>query len=170
MPDQSQVMLMTERLRFETWKSEDLDLLFELHADPRVQTSYAPGPNKWTMEAINLRLTRYLEEQANFGFTKWKLSLSDGTFIGRAGWSPWEEATLEIGYAIKPQFWNNGYASEAARALLAWGQTHRKQNSFAGFALPNNVASRRILEKLGMEFVDYRDIAGAAFAYYELKV
>jgi [ribosomal protein S5]-alanine N-acetyltransferase len=169
-PDQSQVMLTTERLRFETWKPEDLDLLFELHADARVQTSYAPGPNKWTTEGIKLRLTGYMEEQANFGFTKWKLSLSDGTFIGRAGWSPWEESTLEIGYAIKPQFWNNGYGSEAVRALVAWGQAHRPQDTLVGFALPNNDASRRILEKVGMEFVDFRDIAGAAFAYYELKV
>mgnify|MGYP002085118139 CR=1 FL=1 len=170
MEDQSLFMLMTERLRFETWKREDKDLLFELHADPRMQKSYAPGPNKWTIQAIELRLTGYMEEQANFGFTKWKLCLSDGTFIGRAGWSPWGKATLEIGYAIKPQFWNNGYASEAASALLAWGQAHHPHDTLVGFALSNNSASRRILEKIGMKFVDYRTIAGVDNAYYELKI
>jgi RimJ/RimL family protein N-acetyltransferase len=107
-PDQSQLMLTTERLQFETWRPEDKNLLFDLHADPRVQTSYAPGPHKWTMEGIDRRLTGYMEEQAGFGFTKWKLSLSDGT-------------------------------------------------------------SRRILERIGMKFLDYRQIVGAEFAYYELK-
>jgi [ribosomal protein S5]-alanine N-acetyltransferase len=87
--NEPQIMLETGRLRFETWKPEDKDLLFELHADPRVQTSYAPGPNKWTAEGIERRLAGYMEEQAKFGFTKWKLCLAvDGTFIGRAGWSP----------------------------------------------------------------------------------
>ncbi len=111
-----------------------------------------------------------MNEQASAGFTKWKLSLSDGTFIGRAGWSPWEEDSLEIGYAVKPQFWNKGYASEAAVALMAWAKVHRPRESLVGFALPGNVASRRILEKIGMEFLDYREIAGAAFVYYQYKI
>ncbi len=58
-------------------------------------------------------------------------------------------------------FWNNGYATEAASALLTWGQAHRPHDSFVGFALPNNGSSRRILERIGMKFVDYRDIARA---------
>ncbi len=48
MPDQAQVMLLSERLRFETWMPQDIDLLFDLHADPLVQKNYAPGPHKWT--------------------------------------------------------------------------------------------------------------------------
>jgi RimJ/RimL family protein N-acetyltransferase len=162
-------MLTTERLRFQTWRIEDLNLLFDLHSDPRVQVAYAPGPHKWTMDGIKKRLTGYMAEQNNHGHTKWKLSLSDGTFIGRAGWSPWEENELEIGYAIKPQFWNNGYASEAALALLSWAQTRHPHKTLVGFALPNNAASLRILEKLGMTFLDHRIIAGAEFAYYQFK-
>jgi [ribosomal protein S5]-alanine N-acetyltransferase len=168
--NQSQIMLTTNRLRFETWRQEDVDLLFELHADPRVQTSYAPGRHKWTIEGINRRLTEYMQEQTGFGFTKWKLSLSDGTFIGRAGWSPWEEATLEIGYAIKPQFWGNGYASEAAQTLLSWARANRPFDYLVGFALPSNLASLKILEKMGMELLDYREIAAAKFAYYKLDL
>ena len=161
--------MKTERLRFSTWRHVDANLLFELHADPRVQTAYPPDPFKWTLEGINRRLTEYMQEQTDFGFTKWKLSLSDGTFVGRAGWSPWEEATLEIGYAIKPQFWGNGYASEAAYSLLGWAREHRPKASLVGFALPSNYASLRVLEKIGMEFLEYRVIAGANFAFHTLK-
>jgi [ribosomal protein S5]-alanine N-acetyltransferase len=169
--DQSRVMLTTERLRFENWRNEDLDLLYDLHVDPRVQISYAPGPHKWTTEGIKKRLAGYMAEQQNHGHTKWKLGLHDGTFIGRAGWSPaGEEAKIEIGYAIKPEFWNNGYASEAALALLSWAQTHQPHKTLVGFALPNNVASLRILEKLGMTYLDHRIIAGAEFAYYQFEI
>jgi [ribosomal protein S5]-alanine N-acetyltransferase len=167
--DNSKVMLTTERLRLETWRTDDLDLLYDLHADPRVQAAYAPGPYKWTTDGIKKRLAEYMAEQQNYGFTKWKLCLPDGTFIGRAGWSPWGRNELEIGYAIKPDFWNNGYASEAAIALLSWAQAHHPQQTLVGFALPNNGASLRVLEKLGMTFVDRRVIAGAEFAYYEVK-
>lgn len=169
MLDQAQLMLQTERLRFETWRLEDHPLLFELHADPLVQKSYAPGPHKWTREGIDRRLSGYMKEQTDHGFTKWKLSLTNGTFIGRAGWSPFEEGTLEIGYAIKRQYWNKGYATEAALALMSWAQTHQSQYGLVGFAFPNNVASCRILEKIGMTLLDHRQIAGAEFAFYSFK-
>jgi [ribosomal protein S5]-alanine N-acetyltransferase len=165
----SQVMLKTERLCFETWTSDDFALLNDLHGDLRVQLSYAPGSHKWTKEGIERRLFGYIEEQAKFGFTKWKLSLPNGTFIGRAGWSPYVEASLAIGYAIKPEFWSNGYASEAAIALMNWAQARWPNESFVGFALPHNQHSLRILEKIGMTFRDYRQIAGAEFAFYEFK-
>lgn len=89
-----------------------------------------------------------------------------GALDGRRG----KKNSLEIGYAVKPQFWNKGYASEAAVALMAWAKVHRPRESLVGFALPGNVASRRILEKIGMEFLDYREIAGAAFVYYQYKI
>lgn len=163
------MMLRTERLCFEAWQTEDKALLFELHSDPRVQTAYVPDPKKWTMAGIERRLNGYMNEHARFGITKWKLKLPDGTFIGRAGWSPWEENSLEIGYAIKPEFWRNGYASEAAFALVSWAKVHHPPNELVGFALPDNLGSRRVLEKIGMKFSDFREIAGASFAYYTIR-
>ncbi|MFM5924536.1 MAG: GNAT family N-acetyltransferase [Novosphingobium sp.] len=159
-------VLRSKRLVFQTWVPEDECLLFDLHSDLRVQKSYAPGPEKWTRAGIAKRFGEYREEQANFGLTKWKVSLLDGTFAGRGGWSPWGEGTLEIGYAFKPEFWGFGLASEAAEALLGWALQHRVDSQLVGFALTDNAASRRILEKLGMEFVDLRQIGGIENAYY----
>lgn len=95
-------VLTTARLRFDRWTDDDFEALFALHADPRVQPSYAPGPEKWTRVGIVARLAGYRDEQVRLGFTKWRLGLHDGTFLGRAGWSPWEDGALEIGYAILP--------------------------------------------------------------------
>lgn len=76
------------RLRFDRWRPEDFELLYELHSDSRVQTGFASGPEAWTKDGIRKRLDDYIAEQERFGITKWKLSLLDGTFIGRGGWSP----------------------------------------------------------------------------------
>lgn len=161
-------MLTTDRLRFDCWSASDFDDLYALHADPRVQPSYAPGPEEWTRESIAGRLAGYRDEQARLGFTKWKLSLHDGTFIGRAGWSPWREGALEIGYAILPEAWGHGLATEAARALVQWARASRPaEQRLVGFARAHNRASRRVLERSGLAFVDLRDIGGLPHSFHE---
>jgi RimJ/RimL family protein N-acetyltransferase len=86
---------------------------------------------------------------------------------GRAGWSQFEDGSIEIGYAIKPEFWGHGYAGEAATALMQWAKSNRPENRLVGFALPSNKASLRILERIGMEILENRKIAGAEVAFYE---
>ena len=160
-------MLASERLRFDGWSREDHASLYALHADPRVQRSYGPCPEKWSAAGITQRLDGYIAEQARHGFTKWKLSLADGTFVGRAGWSPWCEGTLEIGYALRPEFWGCGLGGEAAQALMDWAVATLPPWRLAGFALTHNVASQRILSRIGMTFIDHRIIAGVENSYFE---
>lgn len=159
------VMLTTDRLVFATWRDRDLDDLHALHVDPRVQRSYGPEPEKWTREGIAARLALYRREQAEYGFTKWRMTLRDGTYVGRGGWSPWETDGVEIGYALRPTLWGQGYGGEAAQALLAWARTNVTSRTRAGFALTHNAPSRRILETIGLTFTDLRLIAGVENAY-----
>ena len=159
--------LASNRLRFDRWLKDDFTLIYGLHADPRVQVGYSAGPEAWTEEAIQQRLTDYIAEQDKIGFSKWKLSLQDGTFIGRAGWSRWGKSELEIGYAIKPVFQGHGYASEACKRLIEWGQERRSER-LVGFALLNNSASRHILQRAGMVYDDDRLINGVLNAFYSV--
>ena len=158
-------ILASSRLRFDAWSAEDLPLLHALHADTAVQAGYASDPEMWTSAGIEKRLHAYMAEQEEFGHTKWKLSLRDGTFVGRAGWSPWE-GQLEIGYAIRPNHQRQGFAREAATALIDWALRHRAAQQLVGFALVHNAASRRVLESIGMRLVDERMLAGALNAFY----
>lgn len=163
-------VLRTERLRFDLWTDTDFEDLYALHADPRVQPSYAPGPDKWTREGIAVRLQGYRDEQALHGFTKWRLGRHDGTFLGRAGWSPWDGGALEIGYAILPVAWGHGYATEAASALTVWACATRPPGQrLVGFAREHNLASRRVLERSGLAFVDMREIGGLPHAFHEVR-
>lgn len=157
--------LTTERLRFDLWKQKDANALYHLHADPRVQAGYPFGPDMWTREAIEQRLTGYIAEQERGGLTKWKLSLRDGTFIGRAGWSSWADGALELGYAISPEFQGRGYAVEASLSLVRWALATRPER-LVGFALLSNSASRHILLRTGMIYEGDHLIRGAMHAFY----
>lgn len=158
--------LSTQRLRLDAWNPEDLPLLFALHSDPRIQSGYSEEADTWTEPFIKTKLARFIEEQETRGITKWKMSLHDGTFVGRAGWSPWEGKELEIGYAISPEHQNRGYAVEAASALLADARRTRRTEQLVGFALIGNIASRRVLERIGMIYSGQRLISGAQHAFY----
>ncbi len=155
----------SERLRFDAWRAEDLPLLYALHADPAVQTGYSVGPEAWTWAGLERRLTSFIDEQRRFGLTKWKLSLRDGPFIGRAGWSPHADG-LELGYAVMPAFQGRGFAREAAVASIAWARHHRPSEDLVAFALVGNSASRRVLETAGMRLVDERMVHGALHAFF----
>jgi RimJ/RimL family protein N-acetyltransferase len=162
----SRPLLSTPRIRFDNWERGDADLLFELHSDPVIQKGYPFSPAAWTRDALSARLKHYIGEQERDGITKWKLSLTDGTFVGRAGWSRWGDHEIEIGYAILPAFQGRGIAGEAASVLLDWAKRHRPE-PLVGFALVQNLASRRILESIGMTCEGERSISGAAF--YRLR-
>jgi [ribosomal protein S5]-alanine N-acetyltransferase len=166
-----QVVLETERMRLETWlrTPQDFEDLYQLHADVRMQPSYAPGPEKWTRDGLAKRFSEYLAEQDQHGLTKWRAVLNDSTFVGRAGWSPWHAESLEIGYAFKPDFWGLGLATEVASALIAWARLNRPEFRLVGFALTHNLASRHILARSGMSFLEMRDIGGVENAYYVLS-
>lgn len=74
-------------------------------------------------------------------------------FIGWAGllYLP-EFDKVDIGYRFKKEYWGNGYATEAARAIIDHGFNVLGLDLIIAIALPENKASIRIMEKVGMMF------------------
>ena len=58
---------------------------------------------------------------------------------------------VEIGWRIGAEYWNRGYATEAARAVLTFGFETLRLNQIVAFTVPANMASRRVMEKIGMK-------------------
>ena len=77
-----------------------------------------------------------------------------------------ETGELELGYSVMRPFWGRGYASEAAGALLDWIYRMVPVDHVIGFAVAENMASRRVLEKAGMAFTGLRDLHGIPNAFY----
>ncbi len=160
--------LETPRLILHPFTLEDLDHLANLHADPEVNRYLLPT-GRWSREIIITKLKRFIAHQETHGYSKLKVSLKDGTFIGRAGFEVWEETgETELGYSFKREYWNQGYATEAAQTLVQWIFETTELNHVIAFAAEDNVGSRKVLEKIGMTFTDVRFVKEIPFAFYRL--
>jgi len=89
-------------------------------------------------------------QEAGFGF--WIFSDSAGQVVGHGGIfpSPREEGEIEVGYALKPDFWSHGFATEITRVSLEVGFEHVGLRRIIGIAQVTNLPSRRVMEKCGM--------------------
>ena len=65
---------------------------------------------------------------------------------------PMDDKNIEIGYGIGSSYWNNGYATEAVKCFLKYLFNERKQETIYASFFPENVASKRIMEKVGMRY------------------
>ncbi|WP_434713403.1 GNAT family N-acetyltransferase [Rhizobium sp. YTUHZ045] len=143
------LILQTTRLRFVMWGEGDAGLLRQLHST-MATTRYLPGNAPWSLEKAEQRLRGWFAEQARDGTTKYKLLAADGSFIGRAGISRFGSDEFELGYSLREEAWGEGLATEAASALASWFFTRELASGLIAFTHPENVASQRVLRKIGM--------------------
>lgn len=89
-----------------------------------------------------------------FGFGLWRASRrADGAFVGMCGLLKRDILPdVDVGYAFLPEHWGQGYASEVAGACLELGARRFGLKRIIGVVSEHNVASIRVLEKIGMRF------------------
>jgi RimJ/RimL family protein N-acetyltransferase len=75
----------------------------------------------------------------------------------------------DLGYALLPEFFSQGYAKEAALAVLQNSRTHQYINIISAITLPDNVSSNNLLNKLGFVLKDSIHFYGCDNNYYEYK-
>ena len=91
-------------------------------------------------------------ERHGFGLYLTKLK-ENGISIGICGLLQRESlADVDIGFALLPQFWGSGYATEAAAAVLTHGRNILGLDRIVAVTSPDNLASINVLEKLGLRF------------------
>jgi RimJ/RimL family protein N-acetyltransferase len=98
------------------------------------------------------RLATFLREQSERGWTRWRVEDRDGRMIGRAGFGLSADGRRrELGYLLAPRCWGRGLGTELARALVRWhlGHLDGLEPALQAWVFPDNVASRRVLEKAG---------------------
>jgi RimJ/RimL family protein N-acetyltransferase len=148
--------LLTERLRLRPWTLEDLIPLSALFAKPEVWRY--PFGRGFTAEETEAFLTRRLDLQENRGLCERAVeSRSGGLLIGYIGitmpdWLPEAMPTPEIGWRLDPSHWGRGLATEGARACLTDGFTVLDIPEVMAIYEPQNTASGRVMQRLGMQF------------------
>jgi RimJ/RimL family protein N-acetyltransferase len=145
--------LRTERLYLRRWQASDRPPFAELNCDPRV-VEFLPGPlSRQESDALADRIEAHFMQH---GFALWAVEIPRVTsFAGFIGlFIPRFEAPftpcIEVGWRLNAAYWDRGYATEGARAALAFGFRWLKAEEIVSFTVPLNVRSRRVMEKLGM--------------------
>ena len=138
-------------------------------AEPQVAPWHG-GPRD-TDRVLNM-LVAQREQAADTGFCLWWWrERASGELVGYTGLNRDQvenEPAVEIGWSITPSRWRQGLATEAARAATAWGFEHTGLTEVVAFALPENRPSRRVMEKLGMQFAREFEREGLPHALYRI--
>ena len=157
-------VLETERLILRAHRPADLDDFIAMWADPLV-TRYIGGV-PLTREAVWGGTLRYVGHWAWLGYGYWVVEeKTSGAVIGEAGFrdgkrdiQPSLDGMPEIGWALVARAHGKGYATEAVRAAVAWGDAHFGAMKTSCMVHPGNTASIRVAEKCG-----YREYARTTY-------
>ena len=145
--------LDTDRLILREWREEDLEPFAGLNADPRV-AEFLPHPlSRAESDALVERIVRHWVED---GVGQWAIERrEDAAFLGFTGLArhrfeaPFMPA-IEVGWRYAVEAWGHGYATEAARAALAFGFEVRGLDEIVSFTVPANARSLAVMARLGM--------------------
>ena len=144
--------LVTPRLIIRRNLPEDVDAAVKIYGDPEVKR-YLSNSKPDTYEQIRKRILDRAGFEERFGVTVWAVvEKASGEMIGSCGLFPIEGKGpgIEIAYHFRRDVWGRGYASEAAAACLAYGLNELKIPRVIGLVDEENIASCRVLEKIGM--------------------
>lgn len=160
-------LLTTDRLVLRVVESSDLDHYIHLMTDPAVMRFIGLEEGKLPTDAeIGSIVDGAIDAWATRGYGRWSVfDRVTGEFVGFAGYRC-EGGVPELIAIVHERFWGNGYASEAARAVLDYGFSTLGFSVVCSFTRPANERARTLLEKLGAEFVGYVDfhaVEGAAY-------
>jgi ribosomal-protein-alanine N-acetyltransferase len=148
-------VIETERLLLRMFRAEDLDAVYHLFSDADVQ-KYLSVENKRTREQLKVTLKNLVNRWDERGFGVWCVTeKKSAEVIGYCGFQYFEnKPEVEIMFAFLKGFWGKGFATEAANASLRfWFEELTLEKMFAATS-PGNTASRRVLDKIGMRFVE----------------
>ena len=153
-----QVFLETERLVLRRFTPEDADALVALHGDPEVMRYLSGGVPEARESVVGATLPRilgYYEQYEAYGL--WAaIERASGAFLGWFHLRPKDETNpdaVDLGYRLHQFAWGKGYATEASRAIIRKGFANPAVRRITASALAGNIASRRVMEKVGLTLV-----------------
>lgn len=162
----------TPRLLLREFTLDDAAVFLRLGSDPQI-TRYTGdgGKMKSLDDARASLLARPIADYQKHGYGRWAVVLkSTGEVIGFAGLKYLDElAEVDIGYRLLPEYWGQGFATESSRQAIEFGFQKLKLQRILGMVELANVASVRVLEKLGLTFVEMAEYFGARVAKYVIE-
>ncbi len=173
-----QFYIETERLILRDILETDVDGIFELDSDPIVHKYLGEDPIKTKQKAAEI--IQFIKQQyKNLGIGRFAaIEKASGDFIGWSGLklNTGEKEALngrtdfyDIGYRFIPRYWRKGYATESSLATLDFGFNKLNLETIVGAAEIENIASNKVLQKIGLKFINDFTYDNVQCKWYELN-
>jgi RimJ/RimL family protein N-acetyltransferase len=146
-------LLVTPRMRGERLGADHQAVLEPIFADPRVAATMG---GVWTPDRVAAGIVRVAEAWDREGFGLWMFfEAATGEPLARGGLARTEfdgRKEVEVAWTVTPERWGEGFATELGAATLDVAFGTLRLTDVVAFTLPHNVASRRVMEKLGFVY------------------
>jgi RimJ/RimL family protein N-acetyltransferase len=144
----------TDRLILREFQQTDLPKLSPILADPKVMKFSTNGIN--SVEQVQDKIADFITCYEKFGFGKWAMILKENDhLLGYCGIGIDQidgSDEKELGYRLDSRYWRQGLATEAASASIKYGFEQFNLPYVLGVVERANIASTRVLEKVGMRY------------------
>lgn len=163
------MVLETERLVLREHTIGDAENAYLLNLDPEV-IKYTGDESFKSIEEARTFLGNY-NHYEKYGFGRWAvIDKATQEYLGWCGlkYTP-ELDEFDIGFRFMKKHWNNGYATEAATACLHLGFSTLGMNRIVGRAMKENMASIKVLQKIGLSYMDERNCGGEEGVLYKIE-
>ncbi|KAB2328896.1 GNAT family N-acetyltransferase [Bacillus mesophilum] len=138
--------IKTSRLLIRHFHSKDWQAVYEYTSDRQVMKYIPEGV--FTEEDVKAFINKNRDGEAKYFPV---VLMEEDLLIGHMVFHQYfGEHTYEIGWVFNPKYYSNGYASEAAKAILEYGFENMKLHRIIATCQPENIASYRVMEKIGM--------------------
>jgi ribosomal-protein-alanine N-acetyltransferase len=145
--------IKTVRLTLRPFTLLDAEPLYRILSIPGV-LDYFPSSDAPDLERVKILVQRQIDHWADHGFGWW--AVETNTNGGLIGWSGLqylpEMDEIEIGYLLSKSYWGRGLATESATYGLDFGFKTLNIQEIIGIVHPENFASQKVLEKIGLKF------------------
>jgi len=147
-------IIETERLGMREFIPEDAEEFFALCTNPQVMKYIGGEDVPANVEAMREKIVAYPDYKRH-GFGRWAcIHKATGRMIGFTGLKRLDDfgGEVDLGYRFLPEFWGQGLATESGLPCIRYGFDDLGLDRIIGLALPENIASIRVLQKCGMTF------------------
>jgi RimJ/RimL family protein N-acetyltransferase len=162
--------ILTERLTLRAYQAGDLADLHRVLYNDEQAMALLGGARE--LAATRAALERSIRQQCVDGYSFWPvIERESGRLVGEAGLFPLTPGgpDISLGYAFGADYWGRGYATEAARAVLAEAFGPLRMRRVVAITREANAGSRHVLGKLGFRMEGCRHIWGAEQLYFVLE-
>jgi len=169
-----QTSLQTSRLILRPIEKLDAEGLFALDSNPDVHIFLGRNPVK-SMDVIDEIIDSIQGQYIANGMGRWAIiDKETGEFLGWSGLKLEKDVNgrtsfYDFGYRLRQEFWGKGIATEAGQAWIDYGFEVMKLPVINAFVSADNVASRRVLEKCGLEHTEDFEYDGGPECWYEIR-